>query len=78
LNFANSKGFEGGTTMPTEITERLFKFNCELAYILAQTKKPTLNSEILARLRSLIEAVEQLQQDLNAETESHQPLTTNH
>jgi hypothetical protein len=58
--------------MITEITESLFEFNCELAYILAQTPKASLSAETLARLRSLIAAVEQLQQDLAAEINQYQ------
>jgi hypothetical protein len=49
----------------TQITESLFEFNCELACLLA--RNPILSPEHLARLRSLLEAIESLHKDLEAQ-----------
>jgi hypothetical protein len=51
--------------MLTEISESLFESNCELTYFLARMDKTPLSAEIAARLRSLTEAIAQLQQDID-------------
>jgi hypothetical protein len=55
------------TTTLTEISNSLFESNCELTYLLARMQSTPLTAEITARLRSLIEAVGQLQRDIDVE-----------